>query len=328
MVTNAHEGQMATTETLQASSELSVLPRACYVILHIGLGPSQLQEPYGSPLIVKDGDRFELSDDIWLERMEEKTAKHVQTACDPPHYRIDGVDHDRHLYAFVMRVPERQQTRFDGLDLLHAVVALSRLVHPTSVGDRYCAQILHYGLEDSAVYAVQYRGASLDVFLSSNQRDWLTVEDGETLRRLMPWRAKDKLMHPRIHRAFWNHEYAMRSSYLDVRWMFVVAGLEALINIGSGVTVQFKKRVYQLAAHFNIVLTVDELEKAYKLRSKLVHAESFLHGLGNIVPTNEHNPLYEKLETVLRLTVKQALLDDNFANFFRDDVAVRARWKC
>jgi hypothetical protein len=41
---------MATTETLEASSELSVLPRACYAILHIGLGPSQLQEPDGSPL--------------------------------------------------------------------------------------------------------------------------------------------------------------------------------------------------------------------------------------------------------------------------------------
>src|SRR5580692_1785880 len=84
---------MATTETLQASSELSVLPRACYVILHIGLGPSQYQELDGSPLIVKDGDRFELSDDIWLERLDEDTAKHVQTACDPPHYKIDSATH-------------------------------------------------------------------------------------------------------------------------------------------------------------------------------------------------------------------------------------------
>lgn len=320
--------QMAATEVLPASSDFVVLPRGCYVMLHIGLGPSQLQEMSSAPLIVRDSDRFDLGDDIWIERLDEETAKHVQTACEPSHYKIDSVGHDRHLYAFVMRVPERQQTRFDGLDVLHAVVSLSRLVHPTSIGDRYCAQIMHYGLEGSAVYAIQYRGASPDVFLSSGQRDWFTLEDGETLRKLMPWNAKDKLMHARIHRAFWNHEYAMRSPYLDVRWMFVVAGLEALINIGSGVTVQFKKRVPQLAAHFNIVLTVDELDKAYKLRSKLVHAESFLHGLGNILPTNEHDPLYDKLETVLRLTVKQALLDDSFGEFFRDDTAVRARWKC
>ena len=319
---------MATTEALPASSEFVVLPRGCYVMLHIGLGPSQLQEMSGSPLIVRDGDRFELSDAIWIERLDEETAKHVQTACEPRHHKIDSFGHDRHLYAFVMRVPERQQTRFDGLDVLHAVVSLSRLVHPTSIGDRYCAQIMHYALEDSAVYAIQYRGASPDVLLSSNQRDWLTVEDGETLRKLIPWSAKDKLMHTRIHRAFWNHEYAMRSSYLDVRWMFVVAGLEALINIGSGVTIQFKKRVHQLAAHFNIILTIDELDKAYKLRSKLVHAESFLHGLGKILPMSEHNPLYDKLEEVLRQTVREALLDNSFGDFFRDDAAVVARWKC
>ena len=54
------------SEALQTLAELKILPRGCYVILHIGLGPSQLQEKNGSPLIVKEGDRFELSDEIWL----------------------------------------------------------------------------------------------------------------------------------------------------------------------------------------------------------------------------------------------------------------------
>ena len=291
-------------EPKQALPELKILPRGCYVILHIGLGPSQLQEKSSSPLIVKEGERFELSDDIWLERLDENTAKHVQTACDPPHYKIDSADHDRHLYAFVMRVPEQQQIRYDGLDILHAVISLSRLVHPTSTGDRYCVQIMHYGLKDSAIHAIQYRGASPDVFLDSNQHDWLTVEDGEVLRKLMPWAATGKMMHTRVFRAYWSHEYAMRSSYLDVRWMFVVAGLEALINVGEErVSKQFRERVHQLASYFAIPLTVDELKKAYSLRSKLVHAEGFLHGLGNVLPTNQHNPLYDKLESVLRQTV-------------------------
>ncbi len=317
-----------TTEPLQTLPELKILPRGCYVILHLGLGPSQLQEKNGSPLIVKEGDRFELSDDIWLEKLDEDTANHVQTACDPPHYRIDGTAHDRHLYAFVKRVPEQQQIRYDGLDILHAVISLSRLVHPTSTGDRYCAQIMHYGLEDSAIFAIQYRGASPDVFLDSNQHDWLTVEDGETLRKLMPWAETSKLMHTRIHRAYWNHEYAMRSSYLDVRWMFVVAGLEALINVGDQqVSKQFRERVHQLASYFAIPLTIDELKKAYSLRSKLVHAEDFLHGLGNVLPTNQHTSLYHKLESVLRQTVRHALLDASFGEFFRDDNAVKTRWK-
>lgn len=112
-------------EPKQTLPELKILPRGCYVILHIGLGPSQLQEKSSSPLIVKEGDRFELSDDIWLEMLDKDTAKHVQTACDPPHYKIDSADHGRHLYAFVMRVPEQQQIRYDRLDILHAVISLS-----------------------------------------------------------------------------------------------------------------------------------------------------------------------------------------------------------
>jgi len=36
-------------------------------------------------------------------------------------------------------------------------------------------------------------------------------------------------MHDRVHRAYLKHEYAMRWFYLDVRWMFVVSGLEGLI---------------------------------------------------------------------------------------------------
>ena len=209
------------------------------------------------------------------------------------------------------------------------MISLSRLVHPTSTGDRYCVQIMHYGLKDSAIHAIQYRGASPDVFLDSNQRDWLTVEDGEILRKLMPWAATDKPMHTRIHRAYRNHEYAMRSSYLDVRWMFVVAGLEALINVGDEkVSKQFRERVHQLASYFAIPLTVDELKKAYSLRSKLVHAEGFLRGLGNLLPTSQHNPLYDKLESVLRQTVRHALLDVSFGDFFRDDAAVAAHWKC
>jgi hypothetical protein len=43
---------------------------------------------------------------------------------------------------------------------------------------------------------------------------------------------------------------------------------------------------------------------------------------------SEHHPLYEKLEEVLRQTVREALLDSSFGDFFRDDAAVAASWKC
>jgi hypothetical protein len=306
---------------------LKPLPKPCYVILHIGAGPTHYQEANGLALLVKEGERFALSEDIWIERLEESLAKKVQKACEPPHYNIGTQEYDRHLYAFVQRVADIEHRPYEGLETLHAVLALSRLIHPTSVGDRYCSKIFHYGLPDSSIYAVQYRGISPDIFLSAKQRDWLSPEDGTTLRGLMPWLSKDKPMHHRVHRAYWYHEYVMRSSMLDIRLPLVATGLEALINTsehGSGT--QFHVRVAQLAAASGIPFSETEAKKAWKLRSKLAHAEAFLYGLDTVQPANEHNDLYEKLEAILRSTVLRCLLDESFGDRFRDTDAVDAHW--
>ena len=52
-----------------------------------------------------------------------------------------------------------------------------------------------------------------------------------------------------------------------------------------------------------------QAQKAYKLRSKLVRAESFLHGLGSVLPMNQHESVVLQTGLVLRRTVNQALLD-------------------
>jgi hypothetical protein len=297
-------------------------------VLHIGTGPSHAEVKSGPPLVVTGTNRFPLSEEIRIERLDEQLAKRIQTACEPPHYKIDNFLHDRHLYAFLRRASEAEATKYEGMGELHSLIALSRLVRPTSVGDRYSAFILDSGLEDSAIYAIQYKGISPDVFVNKTQRDWLSVQDGEELRKLMPWLSKTKPMHDRVRRAYWNHDYAMRTAYLDMRLPLVVSGLEALINVRKNDNKwQFQDRVQQLGKHFGIGLTHDDLSKAYDLRSKIVHAESFLYGLGAILPENQHNSLYDKLECLLRMTVRTCLLDENnFGNFFRDDHDVEARW--
>jgi hypothetical protein len=306
---------------------LEPLPKPCYVILHIGAGPTHLQEANGPALIVKDGECFPLSDDIWVERLDESLAKKVQKACEPPHYNIGTQEHDRHLYAFVQRVADIEHRPYEGLETLHAVLALSRLVHPTSVGDRYCAKIFHYGLPDSSIYPVQYRGISPDIFLGAKQRDWFSVEDGKALRGLMPWLSQDKPMHDRVHRAYWYHEYVMRSSMSDIRLPLVATGLEALINTSeNGSGTQFQVRVPQLATASGIAFSEAEAKQAWKLRSKLAHAEAFLYGLDTVLPANEHNDLYEKLEAILRSTVLRCLQDESFGDRFRDKDAVDALW--
>jgi hypothetical protein len=300
----------------------------CLVALHMGLMPYGRTEEEPTMIVAEPGDRFDLSDSVWIERFTKNFAVCVQNACQPAHHKIGPFSIDGHMYAFVRKASTGKENLNESVLQLSASFALSRLVHPTSVGDRYFAQPFVLRDEDAPIRAITIRGRSADAFLSPGERDWLSTEDGEALRKLMPWVETDDLMHPRVHHAYWNHEYAMRSYDMDTRWTLVVAGLEALINVDESKTAQqFCGRVLQLAREFGIDSTEKELKLAYKLRSKLVHAQSFLVGLGAILPTNEHTPLYEKLELILRSTVKRALLEPAFGDYFRDGNAVKARWQ-
>jgi hypothetical protein len=131
-------------------------------------------------------------------------------------------------------------------------------------------------------------------------------------------------MHPRVHRALWNHEDAIRTYFLDFRVPTVVAGLESLLTVekGRGLTERFVPRASKLAAEFGVKLSGAEIQQAYKLRSEVVHGRSFLYDLSGILPQGEHRPLYDKLESLFRSVVKQSLIDETFGLRFASDRAV------
>ena len=307
------------------------LPLDTYVILHIRPGPPW-PEPGKTPHIAVDAP-FELSSDIWIERLDKEFAINLQRACEPANHGQYNDVWDRHLYAFVRREPEaeRQQRRLpgtvvrdEGIIPLFTVLALSRLVRPTTVGNRYCAKIYSTPETDPIILALTISGANPDVTIADVARDWLTPNDGPELRQLMSWVSPRKQMHPRIHRAFWNHEDAMRTYFLDFRLPVVVAGLESLMTVekGRGLTDRFVRRVAKLAADFKIQLSDKELRQAYKLRSEVTHGRSFLYDLSGVLPQTEHRPLYDKLESLLRVTVKTCLLDESFGLRFANDQTV------
>lgn len=222
-------------------------------------------------------------------------------------------------------IPKNEATRNEGLLDLLTVIVLSRFIHPTSTGERYCANVLRFGQPNLPILALQLAG-NPDVFLGDNSRDWLAPKDGLALLELMPWVSPSKRMYPRIHRAYWNHEQAMRTYFLDMRWNLVVSGLEALITTHDHrVRQQFVRRVGHLASEFGVALSETELHNAYTLRSKLAHAQSFLYDLHAALPPDEHSPLYDKLESLLRATVKKCLLDEGLAERFANKEAV-AEW--
>jgi hypothetical protein len=189
--------------------------KGCYVILHVGKPPSQSAAKDHWPPVVQDGStRFDLSADTWIEKLGQ-LAPRIQKACDPPHcnHEPNRLPHNN-LYAFVRRVPTDGSSQKEALEQLLGTVVLSRLIHPTSTGDRYIARVHDFGLGDSQIEAIERRGISPNVY-PNESRDWLSVEDAEELKGLMQWLPKSKPMHRRVRRALWNHEYAMRSCYLD-----------------------------------------------------------------------------------------------------------------
>jgi hypothetical protein len=108
-----------------------------------------------------------------------------------------------------------------------------------------------------------------------------------------------------------------------------VSGLEALLAVGKDdLRWQFVRRVGKLAKDFGIDLSDDDLQNAYTLRSKLMHSQKFLFGLENVLPTSEHRALYDKLESLLRVTLKRCFLDELFGQIFADDDAIKVEWPC
>jgi hypothetical protein len=300
-----------------------MFPNAHYVTLHIGQSRTALQDV--ALTAIGETGRFDLTPDIWIERLDADLAKLIIRACDPPHYGVNTIEQDYHLYAWVRRVPNYESRVYEGLHTLLAAIALSRLIQPTSTGLRYCAWVSGLAPEARVVRAVPFIGTSLDVLLGTDTRDWLTEADGAEVQKLMVWLGKD--MHKRVHRAYWNHEYALRLYELDMRWPLIVGGFEALINTCRiDVTWQFIDRVSRLAVQFGVSLTEDDLGKAYDLRCRLLHGESFLHALGASVPVIEQPALYQKLETLLRVTVKECLMDSTFHDHFKDADTVNTNW--
>ena len=229
-------------------------------------------------------------------------------------------DQQGHTYAFVRRsrLPGDFQD-FGGIEELGATIALSRLIHPTTMGLRWAARVSMVNGVVKRILAFQPRGIAVDAFCSKAiERDWLTQEDGDQLKRLMGYITSREPMHKRVHNAYWHHEYAIRTYYVDHRWVFVCTGLEALVHSnGTGTTGQFISRVATLAKREGISFTGNELATAYSLRSELVHGGQFLSDQQARL-TAEQIDLYDRLEETLRRVLLRAFEDKSFAANFAD----------
>jgi hypothetical protein len=269
-------------------------------------------------------ERFELAPYIWIEQLDPSVARQIVEACNPRNFEMPIQDQQAHTYAFVRRsrLPGEFHD-FGGVEELAAVIALSRLICPTTMGLRWAARVSMIKGVAKRILAFQPRGIAVDAICpKAMERDWLTQEDGNQLKRLMGYIATREPMHKRVHNAYWHHEYAIRTYYVDHRWVFVCTGLEALVHSSSaGTTAQFISRVARLAKQEGIDLSGQELAVAYSLRSELVHGGQFLSDQQARL-TAEQIGLYDRLEETLRRVVLRAFEDKSFAANFADSNSI------
>jgi hypothetical protein len=271
-------------------------------------------------------DRFQLSEEFWIEHLDPTLARAIIDACSPANFGMPVMQQQDHTYAFVKKTTlPGLFNDFGGLDELAAVIAMSRLIHFTGTGLRYAARVSLMNGQVKQILAYQPRGVSVDVFTSkTRKRNWLTVADAARLKAMMPLILIRRLIPRRIHNAHWHHEYAMRTYYVDHRWVFVVTGLEALTNTSryQGQK-KFVSRVERLSNLAGLVLTSAELERGYDLRSGLVHGQQFLSEQTNRL-SDEDSELYNRLEETLRRTILQAFEDATFAAHFQDEASINS----
>jgi|HubBroStandDraft_6_1064221.scaffolds.fasta_scaffold596436_1 hypothetical protein len=272
-------------------------------------------------------DRFELGRGLWLGRLDSDLANALMDTCEPKVLGIPAaVRQYAQMYAYGRDLsPDAEIHRWDDDHRLSRLVAMSRLIHPTTVGFRYAARVRHSDQILTIVPAELY-GISPDVYLSpSHTRDWLTVPEAELLAGVDA--ESEHLTQPsfpkRVSRALWYFDYAQRTYYADLRWTMIATALEALIHTGTAnSTRHFKFRVPALAAEVGApAMTASESDAAYDHRSRLSHGDAFLYD----IPQADIN-VYDKLEETLRLTILKAFREPSFAAVFLEDSRIEARW--
>jgi hypothetical protein len=283
------------------------------------------------PIVYFD-DPVQIDGDLWIAALDEELTKWVLDASEPagrnyhPHRIYTGG------YAFIRSnapAPKPDEGDFDPDMRLRTAVALSRLVHPTSIGLGHSVRIKTLGETREKWQIVPHTepGVGENAFVLDVSDNWLVPTDVPALTGLV--RAWDPTTIPkRIGAALWYHEMAARSYFSDIRWPLLVTALESLVRIKNeqdnkgrsvGSTRAFVTRLGQLG-RYDPTLSVSEPEliEIYEKRSDLVHA------LALVAMDEPTKALYRKSERLLRGILRKAIVDAGFANLFVTDKTVSA----
>lgn len=267
--------------------------------------------------------RIDLADDLYIDLLPTDFAQKIFEACEPKGYCFDPVLPFGQMYSFVRKNPPNgDNLTWDKDQRLRLCIALSRLIHPTSISTEYAARIFLTSEGNiKKIVPGPVSGNSSKAFVVETNLNCLTETDAQNLKQLIEAFEKKPFEDP-LARAMWYHEYAARSYEIDLRWTFIATGIEVIVHTDRyKSTRQFVERVQMLSTAVGAGrITKNQTEEMYEFRSSLAHGQ----GLGEI--TSEKKELYKKMEDILRLTIKKSVLDASFYDFLSDKDQIGMTW--
>ena len=243
--------------------------------------------------------RFEIAEGLFVVRIGGPMARRISRGVNAGAVQ-DSVPE---TYTFV-RERESEDDTWDPDGRLRLVIALSRLIHPTTVGLEQSAVLTGRITDDPERIAVTpgpISGPAASAYVTgAHQRNWLTEADAEQLRDLLAAYEAAPLP-PRVRRALWFHEFAACTLDGAVRWALFVTGIEALINVAfDRIARQFTVRSVALANECCASFSKQQANRTYKMRSRVDH------GSTTSLPDHEMHVLIAT-EHVLRAVIRRAI---------------------
>lgn len=171
--------------------------------------------------------------DIWIAQIDHALCEALLDACEPRGENFKPVRQSGCAYAFYREnapAGPAQQNRFDADGALYKCLALSRLVHPTSVGFENAARIRQWPSGTREIIPAGRSVLNDSAYVIAPNENWLIPDDLPMLHDLLD-ALHAGLLPRRIESALWHHEMAARQFFIDLRWTLLTTSLEALIRI-------------------------------------------------------------------------------------------------
>lgn len=263
--------------------------------------------------------------DFWIGSLpHDIPSKQVFDACDPAGFNFSPSRQFGCRYAFCRRVhpPSSERLSWDHDGVLHRVLFLSRLIHPTTIAPCYSARLFFENGRVCCIVPGPVQGYATHVWIvASEWRDWLSQAEAEKLKCI--WPVYNQSPHERIRRARSHIDYAFRAYFLEQRTASLVSAFESLLKVGyNRPTDQFAMRVPALAQCVDIAITEDDARLIYNDRSVFVHGRQ-----PNYTDLSEDMmERYRKFETAIRLSLLKASTESEFADLFANDGVIESNF--